>query len=278
MKQALRAELFLLRRNRAMVLVGVGWILMSIAFGLVIPLIVHEVIGSKPTASVPDPAQLVDGLRPVNIMATTTGLYPIYGAALMVVLGALAVGSDFRHRTWQTLFVQDSRRRTVVAAKLVAASVAGLVIAAADVVAMAVASLVIAAAIGLPLALPGAGEILGGLAAICLTSTMAVCLGAVLAALFRGVALVVGVGLVWMLAVENLMSSLAGVSPVFERVRAALPGGSAGSLMSAFSGTTDKLPGVAHVEPQGVAVAVIAAYLAVSVVLAIELMRRRDVV
>ncbi len=57
------------------------------------------------------------------------------------------------------------------------------------------------------MAFPSAFDILRGIGAGWLIATMWTMFGAVLGILLRGVALAVGLGLVWMLAVQNLISA-----------------------------------------------------------------------
>lgn len=273
---SIRAELFLLLRRPSALVVGVVWVAMSLVFGLVIPLIVHAAIGSQPTASVPDPAAIVAGLRPSQAMSTTAGLYPLYGSALMLVLGAVVFGTDFRNRTWATVFAQEPRRYRVVLAKALALVVAVVAITLVDVVVMTLASAVIGASMELSASLPPLSEYLRGTASCAFIGSVGALLGAMLAVLTRGTAIAVGIGLVWMLAVENLMSSLSGVAPVFEHIRAVFPGGSAGSIVSALGGSARTMPGVAHLGSTGVEAAVLAAYAAVALVVAVTVVSRRD--
>ena len=59
-------------------------------------------------------------------------------------------------------------------------------------------------------------------------------LGAVLGVALRGVALPIGLGVVWVLGVENLVSAMAGsVLTALQPLRDVLPGVNAGSLVAA---------------------------------------------
>lgn len=274
---SVRAELFAVRRRRTTWVVGVLWVLMSLVFGIAIPLIVYGATGGHASGTVSDPEALVAGTLPAHVLATLTGLYPTYGSALMLVLGAVLFGSDFRSRTWGGVFGSQPDRRRVVLARFAAAAVAALVVVVVDEVVMVAASEVVAAGAGRSAALPSAGALLESLGFTLLASVVGLSIGAALATLLRGVAGAIAVGLVWFLAIENLLSGLAGAVAGVGTIRAFLPSGSAGSLASYFTGSTEALPGVAHLSGPVLSVAVMCLYALVAVVVTSTVMVRRDV-
>jgi ABC-2 type transport system permease protein len=100
--------------------------------------------------------------------------------------------------------------------------------------------------------------------------------GVALAIGMRAVALPVGIGLVWMLAIQNLITGLA--APLLSWVDAAqkwLPGPAAGSL-AATLGVSSGTPGIAELSGQFESVLVLIAYLVVSAIVAMALLARRD--
>jgi hypothetical protein len=102
-------------------------------------------------------------------------------------------------------------------------------------------------------------------------------LGAVLAVALRSVALPVGLGLVWMLAVQNLLAAIA--APLLDwvaQVQKGLPGPNAGSL-AATLGAPGDTPGVASAVGGGQAALVVAAYLVAFAALGGLLLQRRDI-
>jgi hypothetical protein len=101
--------------------------------------------------------------------------------------------------------------------------------------------------------------------------------GAVLGILLRGVALAVGLGLVWMLAVQNLISQLAApLLPWVDTAQQGLPGPGAGSLVASLGAPTGT-PGVQALMGGGAATLVVAAYLVGFVALGAVVLRRRDI-
>lgn len=277
---SIRAELFSLRRRRSTWVIGALWILMSLLFGIGIPLIVHAAIGGHPSATVSDPESLIRGTLPAHVLATTAGLYPTYGSALMLILGAVVFGADFRGRTWTTLFTSQPRRPRVVLARFAALGVAVLVVVVADCAAMLLASEIVALSTERPAAAPGVNLILQTIGFTLLVSVVGCSLGAVLATVFQGVAGAIAVGLLWFLAIENLFSGLSGSVSAVREARAFFPSGSAGSLASYFNrvtGTSDALPGVAHLSGPALSLLVLATYAVVAVAATSALLRTRDV-
>ncbi len=105
--------------------------------------------------------------------------------------------------------------------------------------------------------------------------------GAVLGTLLRSLALPLGLGVVWVLGIENLVSAMAGsVLSALEPLRDVLPGVNAGSLVSAVApaGIVEAPPGVTSTVDGGRALLTLAAYVLVCVGLVVWSSSRRDVV
>ena len=102
-------------------------------------------------------------------------------------------------------------------------------------------------------------------------------LGALLGIALRGVALPVGLGLVWLLAVQNLLALIA--APLLDwvaQLQKALPGPNAGSLVAALGAGGDT-PGVEALVGGGQAALIVGAYLLVFAAAGGALLRRRDI-
>lgn len=87
----------------------------------------------------------------------------------------------------------------------------------------------------------------------------------------------IGLGLVWAMAVENLVRGTAMLLDVVDTLQRGLPGVNAGSLVAALGDGPNGTPGVAAVVGPGQASAVLAAYLVAFAVLTALLVARRDV-
>jgi ABC-2 type transport system permease protein len=255
-----------------------NWLLLAVAAGLgllftyVIPYAGFAGGTGGPTAD-----RGLAALLPDRLVGNSVAGLPVFLGAIMVILGVLAVGGEYGWDTWKTVLTQGPSRLSVFAGKLVALAVAALVVVLTLFVLGAAASAVIAAAQGQPLDWPSAGAVLRGVGAGWLMAAMWTAFGAVLAVLLRGVALAIGLGLVWLLAVQNLLALLA--APLLDWVaelQKGLPGPNAGSLAAAL-GSAGDTPGVEAVVGGGQAALVIAGYLVGFCAVAAAVLRRRDI-
>ncbi len=216
-------------------------------------------------------------LLPDQLVGNSVGGLPVFLGALMLILGVLTAGGDYAWGTWKTVLTQNPSRLGVYAAKLVVACLAALAGVLAVFAAGAAVSAVVAAAEDRPLDWPATGDLLAGIGAGWLIAAMWTVLGALLAIALRGVALPVGLGLVWLLAVQNLLTLIA--APLLDWVAQAqklLPGPNAGSLVAALGAGADT-PGVEAVVGGARAAVVVAAYLVVFAAAGGALLRRRDI-
>jgi hypothetical protein len=144
-----------------------------------------------------------------------------------------------------------------------------------------VLSLVVAWSEGQSAALPGGLALLKAVGATLLICALWTAGGVLIGLLARGPALSVGLGLVWALAVENLLRGVAGPLDWLRPVTDHLPGSAAGSLAAAVGAAPasgpDGTPGVVTSLTGAAAVITAAIYLVAFVVLGATLLRRRDV-
>ena len=216
-------------------------------------------------------------LLPDHLVGNSIGGLPVFLGALMLILGVLAVGSEYAFGTWKTVLTQNPQRPLLYAAKLVTVCLAALAGVLAVFAAGAATSLIIALAEDRPVQWPGLGDLLAGIGAGWLIAAMWTVLGALLGTALRGVALPIGLGLVWLLAVQNLLAVIA--APLLDGVaqlQKALPGPNAGSLVAALGAGTDT-PGVAATVGGTQALLVVAAYLLAFAITGGVLLRRRDI-
>ncbi|GAA1890380.1 ABC transporter permease [Asanoa iriomotensis] len=254
------------------------WLLLGIAltlgalFAYVIPYLGATSGSTGPTADRGLAATL-----PAAVVGNTLGGYPVFLGALLVVLGVLFVGGEYGWGAWKTVLTQGPSRGSVLAGKFAVLTLAALGFVLSIFLMGTVASLLIASAENASMAFPSATDILRGIGAGWLIATMWTMFGAVLGILLRGVALAVGLGLVWMLVVQNLISELAApLLPWVDSAQRGLPGPGAGSLVSSL-GAPAGTPGVESVMSGGVASLVVACYLVGFVALGTVVLRRRDI-
>jgi ABC-type transport system involved in multi-copper enzyme maturation permease subunit len=204
---------------------------------------------------------------------------PMFGGALMMVLGAIVAGNGYGWGTWKTVFTQGPSRVSTLAGSLAALTVFVAVTVLATLALCFGLSLLVAGVESQAVVWPAAGDVAVSLGAGFLVMEMWAMAGYLLGTVARGPALSVGLGLVWALVVENLLRGVGGVLSAIETFTRFLPGTGAGSLVGSIVGTggPDPTPGVLDTLTATQASASVIAYLLVLPLIALILIRRRDV-
>jgi ABC-type transport system involved in multi-copper enzyme maturation permease subunit len=276
------AELLKLRKRPAIwVLLGVVLGLTQL-FGYVLPYSSWLTSDQNFRTQGLDPQAVLAGTLPGELVPTSLGGFPVFAGALALILGALATGSEYGWGTMQTALTQRPSRLAVHGGKLAALAASTLAIVLATFALNATVASVIATVESRPLDLPSLAELAKGVGSGWLILGMWCGLGALLGFAFRGVALPIGLGVVWVLGVENLVSAVAdslltGLRPL----RDVLPGVNAGSLVWSLApggGSSGQAPpGVVDAVTGGRATLSLALYVAAFAVAGALLVRRRDV-
>ena len=206
---SVRAELLVLgKRASTWILLGI-WATLALVFAYVVPYATYL------NGSTQDP--LADVL-PRNLVAALMQGFPFFGGVIALMLGVLTFGSEYGWGTLRTLFTQQPGRLQVFGAKLLALAAAlGLFV----LVVFAVGTLtstVIALREGADLGWPSGWLLVRGLAAGWLILGVWAALGVLLAVLFRGTALAIGIGILYTLVIEGLLSALASQVGLVDRL------------------------------------------------------------
>lgn len=277
-----RAELFkLVRRPAAWTLLAAAAVLSQV-FGYLIPYLSFAGGGSGPMEGASKESILASTL-PNQLVANTLGGFPVFAGALALVFGALVFGSEYGWGTVKTVLTQRPSRVAVIVGQFVALAVSVAVGVLILFVLGSVSSTAIALAQDRSAAFPSFGSLIGGYGAGLAIMLMWAALGAVLGVLLRGVALPIGLGVVWVLGVENLIAGVSSsVLTALQPLRDVLPGVNAGSLASAVMPTrplgVESPPGVESYVGDGRALITVACYVLVCLIVALMTYRRRDVV
>jgi hypothetical protein len=246
---------------------------MLAGFSMGIPFVVYMSLRS-------DPTQDVDGLRSIvlleNAPATALGSYPMFGAAIMLVIGVLVAGPEFRWGTWTARFSQGPSRAEVVMAKASVAIITTGIVVAVALIAAIVVSAALTLSLGSTTTFPGLGSLVTCFGASWAISAAWAIVGLGTSIVFRGTMAPVAVGLVWILAVENIVAGLATMLTWFAPVRWLTLGAASGSLAAA-AGADASTPGVAGVLNPVMAALLIIVYCIVFCGVAVILMKRRDI-
>ena len=281
MRGSYRAEMLKLVRWPAMWVLAAVLLVLAQVFGYLIPYVGYRSGGGSGFAAGLTAAQLLSDVLPGRLVANTLGGFPVFAGAIALTMGALVAGSEYGWGTLKTILTQRPGRRSVLAGKLLAIVTAILVLVLAVFALNALWSWVIAATEDRPADWPSALELAKGIGAGWLVLGTWSLVGAALGILFRSTSLAIGLGLVWALAVENLVRGFASVLGFLDALQKGLPGTNAGSLVASLGAPTldepGGTPGVTAVISGPWAAAVLMAYVVGLVVISGLVLRRQDV-
>lgn len=282
---SMRAELMRLARWPVTWVLSGTWLALNLTFGYLFTYLSYRsesgggsvggMAGAAPAAV------LLAELMPDRAPVTAVQGMPLFGGALVLILGAVAVGGGYGWGTWKTVFTAGPTRPTALGGTLAALGVVlvGLTVATFGV--DLAASLAVAALESQPVTWPTLADVAQGFGAALLIGGAWLAGGVLLGTLTRGPALAVGLGLVWTLVVENLLRGVAALLGPVEAVTKLLPGTAAGALAGALGalseGEPSGTPGVNSLISAPVAVALLAGYLLVFLAATVALTTRRDV-
>jgi ABC-type transport system involved in multi-copper enzyme maturation permease subunit len=195
-----RAELLIIsKRTSTWVLMGVT-LLMTLFFAYVLPYISYNNDPSAPGATAD-----LDKMLPAQLIANLTEGMPFYLGMVSLVLGAMALGSEFNWKTMKTTLLQTSNRGEVVASKFGAiVSVVGI-ITISNFILGAICSAVVALLEDRSITAPPLDDLVLGVGAGWLILSMWAVFGGLLATWMRGTAMAIGLGVLYGLLVEGLI-------------------------------------------------------------------------
>jgi ABC-2 type transport system permease protein len=273
MIRSVAAELLVLRKRAATwILLGI-WTVLGVFFAYVVPYALDE--EGSPGG--------VDQFLPGSLTGNLLEGFPFFGGVFALMLGIFAVGSEYGWNTLKTLFTQRPGRLRILAAKLAALAIVLVPFVLSLFAAGAVAAYVIAQVEDAPASFPSAWLIARALAAGWLVLAVWAALGVLLGVLTRGTSLAIGVGILYALVVEGLLSAFADSVSILEPLTNVFLRANGYSLALGVGASRDAIaesgpasfagPFVAT----GQAIAVLVAFAAVFVAVAASLLRRRDI-
>ena len=273
MRGNVSAELLVLRRRAATwILLGI-WTFLGVFFAYVVPYALDpEDAGGGVTEFLPE-----------SLAGTLLSGFPFFGGVFALMLGVFALGSEYGWDTLKTLFVQGPSRLTVFGSKLIALGIVLIPFVVTVFIGGAIASVVIAQVEDAPVVWPSAWLIVRGMAAGWLILAAWAALGVLLGVMTRGTSLAIGLGILYALVVEGLLSAFAESVSVLEPLTQVFLRANGYSLATALgapaAGIESNGPGafggpfVDSVQ----ALAVLAVLVAGFAALAAFLLRRRDI-
>ena len=275
-----RAEVLRMRKWPAVWVTLGAWLAMALMFGYLFSYLSYKTGDTTFADEGSTSASLLHGLMPVSVPDVLLQGMPMFGGALMMVLGAIVAGNGYGWGTWKTVFTQGPSRTSSVFGSLVATTmfVVGTVF-----VTLTLyfgVSLLIATTESQTIVWPAFSELAQSVGGGILVLEMWALAGFALGTLARGPALSVGLGLVWALVLENLLRGVGALLGPVEAFTHVLPGTAAGSLVGSLIGggiSADDTPGVLDVLSGTQATVTVLAYVVALPLLALVLVRRRDV-
>jgi ABC-type transport system involved in multi-copper enzyme maturation permease subunit len=277
--RSLRAELFRLRRWPAFWVTVAAWLLLNAMFGYVFNFVTYTNGDNSFSNEGQSRADVLATIVPSGIAETLPQGMPLFGGAIMMVLGAIVAGNGYGWGTWKTAFTQGPSRSATLLGSMsaVVVLVAGLVTA--TLLLDVAMSLGVAGLESQSVSWPAGGDMLQSFGGSLLVMEMWALAGYFLGTVARGPALSVGLGLVWALVVEGLLrgvgTSLQAVA-VFTHF---LPGTAAGSLIGSIVGVggPDPTPGLLDTLSGARALVTMAVWIVALPLATLWLVRRRDV-
>lgn len=280
MMNVIRAELRRLLRWPATWVLGGTWLALNLTFGYILQYLSYRGVDGASFGAAATRQALLAQMMPDQVPLTLVQGLPMFGGALLLILGGMAIGSGYGWGTWKTVFAVGPRRRMVVGGTVIAMGLIVAVLVLATFVLDLTASFVVATAVDGSTSLPHPVAVLKGLGSALAIGGMWTCAGVLLGTLARGPALAVGLGLVWSLVVENLLRGVASLLGPLKAFTDVLPGTAAGSLAGALGAAPQSdpagTPGVLTTLGGTAAIALLLGYIAAFVVGSLVLTSRRD--
>jgi ABC-type transport system involved in multi-copper enzyme maturation permease subunit len=271
MKASIGAELLVLRKRTSSAILLAIWVLLAIFFAYVLEYL------EAPGDTVPPQ------LLPDSFGAHVLAGFPFFGGVFALMLGVLAVGGDYGLDTLKTLFTQGPGRLRIFGAKLLALAIGLVPFVIVVFVVGAGASYLIAQVEGAAVDWPSAWTVVRALGIGWLILATWAALGVLLGALTRGTALAIGVGILYTLVIEGLVSALASQVSLLEPLVELFVRANAYSLVAPLGLSVEEAmsdgpgafagPFVAGEQAVLVLISYMVGFLALSAIL----LRRRDV-
>lgn len=272
-----RAEALRLRKWPAVWVTIGAWLFLAALFGYLFTYVSYATGDENFTGEGASSAQLLASVLPESVPDVLVQGTPMFGGALMMVLGAIVAGNGYGWGTWKTVFTQGPSRTSAVTGSLIAVTLTVAATVLATLMMCIGISVAIAAAESQTITWPSAGALAESAGVAFLVLDMWAMFGFALGTVARSAALSVGLGLVWALVLENLLRGVGALLGPVETFTEVLPGTAAGSLVGALVGGQGGTPGVLTTLTGTQAVWGVVAYAVLLPLVAVLVVRRRDV-
>lgn len=231
----MHAELLKFRKRPAIWILGVILLVLILCLGYVFPYFFIVIVPVQDAALRMIMQELRTSLFPPMLVAKLLPLATNMGGPIAVILGCVAVGSEYNWGTVKTILTQYPRRFQVLGGKFLAL---GLILVLGVLLIFGLGgtgSLLIAVVEAGEMRWPALTDILLGMGALWLILAAWVSVGLILTLLFQSTALGLGLGLMQIMMVEATFNLLSLQNPLFQSIRQFLPGANATALAMSFS-------------------------------------------
>lgn len=201
---SIAAELLLLRkRTAAWILLG-AWSVTAVLISYLFPYLSYTSGVSFHAREMGE--ALLTSMLPQNLVSNILSAFPFFGGTMVLILGVLSVGSEFSWGTLTPVFTQGASRLKIFFSKMLALAIALVPFVLLVFILGFAASVFIAVGEGQPINPPPLWEVLRAMGISWFILAMWASLGVVLATLSRGTALAIGLGIIYGLVLEGVIT------------------------------------------------------------------------
>lgn len=280
MGNSIRAEVDLLRKRVATWVLLAIWLTLSLLFGYGFPYLTYRSGSGFVERTKPE---ILASVIPSGILTTLESGFPFYGGVIALMLGVLALGSEFGWGTIKTMYTVGPGRLRLFMAKMIAVALILIPFVLSEFALGAIAATAIALVEDAPVHWPSIGSFAQALGAGWFLMIVWAAFGVLLAVITRGTALAIGIGIIYALIIENLVgafaSSLSWLQPIVDQFLRASGYSLVRALGLSLSGNVSNGPGSfsGPFVSGPHAFTVLLLYLVVFLGVAAALLHRRDV-
>jgi ABC-2 type transport system permease protein len=214
---------------------------------------------------------------PESLLPNVLNTMSTIGAAIMIILGSLSTASEYGWLTIQTILIQKPGRTAVLGGKLLALAIVTLLLSVVVLALAALTSSLLVSIDGSSSSWPSTTMLLKGLGALWLEMAVWTGFGMFLGIAFRSTAAAIGGGMTYLFVGEALIAGLLRDTQGVKEVLRFLPGVNAAAVNAAFPLSFRNPNATPQLVDASRGTITLLAYLALFVVLALLIFRRRDV-
>ncbi|MCL4473279.1 MAG: ABC transporter permease [Actinobacteria bacterium] len=278
---SLLSQLFLIRKRTAVWVLLAVWTLTSILFAYILPYIAFT------TGSAFGPEHevgqiVLSTLLPSNLVSTLLTGFPFFGGVMVFILGVLVMGSEYNWGTLTPMFIQRAGRLKIFFSKMIALAIAVIPFVLVVFLLGAIASSLIALHQGESMAMPPAWDVIRAMSMAWFIMVVWTYFGVLLAILWRGTTLPVGLGIVYGLVVEGVIAAFGSQIDLLDQIAKGFLRTNGYSLITALAPSVQGRalgPGgfSGPFVPWGQALLVLAGYIVLFTAISAVILQQRDV-